>query len=75
MTKILEQAVKRAQSLPDSEQDAIGSLIIEELEDEAKWEKKFLSSQKALEKLAAEAMKEDRKGEAKDLNPDLLSQL
>lgn len=67
MTKILEQAVKKAQSLPDSEQDAIGSLIIEELEDEAKWEKKFLSSQKALEKLAAEAMEEDGNGKTKGL--------
>ena len=33
--------------------------------------KKFLSSQKALEKLA----EEDRKVETEDLNPDLLSQL
>jgi hypothetical protein len=72
MTKLLAQAVRKIQSLPDSEQDAIGALIIEELEDEAKWEKRFLSSQKVLEKLAAEAMEEDTKEETKNLDPDLL---
>jgi hypothetical protein len=72
MTKLLAQAVRKIQSLPDSEQDAIGALIIEELEDEAKWEKRFLSSQKVLEKLAAEAMEEDIKEETKNLDPDLL---
>lgn len=55
-----------------AEQNVIAAIILEELEDEAYWEQAFSKSQDALAKLAAEAMKEDRKGETKELDPDLL---
>ena len=38
MTKLLEKAFNRAPKLPDSSQDAIAAIILEELEDEKKWE-------------------------------------
>jgi len=72
MSKLLERAMKKARRLPDAEQDAIATIILEELEDEARWEQAFSKSQDALAKLAAEAMEEDRKGETKELNPDSL---
>ena len=72
MTKLLEQAVKIAKNLSDSEQDAIASIILEELEDEAKWEKGFVASKDSLAKLASEAMEEERRGETKELDPDSL---
>ena len=72
MTKLLEQAVKKAKSLPDSEQDAIASIILEELEDETKWEEKFLASKDTLAKLAYEAMEEEDRGETHELDPDSL---
>jgi len=72
MSKLLERAMKRARRLPDAEQDAIATIILEELEDEARWEQAFSKSQDALAKLAAEAMEEDRKGETKELDPDSL---
>ncbi len=72
MTKLLEQAVKKAKNLPDSEQDAIASIILEELEDEAKWEKRFSDSKSSLARLASEAMEEGRRGETKELDPDSL---
>lgn len=70
MTKLLERAVKKIKKLSEMEQDAIATLIFEELEDEVRWEKQFLGSQNALEKLAAEAIEEDEKGETKELDPD-----
>lgn len=72
MTELLEQAVEKAKNLPDTEQDAIASIILEELEDEAKWERRFSVSKDSLAKLASEAMEEDRRGETKELDPDSL---
>lgn len=37
----LKLDVKKVKALPDSEQDAIAALILEELEDEAHWDKTF----------------------------------
>ncbi|MCL0074381.1 hypothetical protein M1O50_05920 [Dehalococcoidia bacterium] len=65
MTKLLERAVEKTKKLPDSEQDAIAALILEELEDEMRWEKAFARSQDALAKLAQEAMAEHRAGKTK----------
>ncbi len=72
MTKLLEQAVKKAKNLPENEQDAIASIILEELEDEARWEEQFAASKDALAKLASEAMEEERKGKTQELDPDSL---
>lgn len=72
MSKLLEGVVKKARELPDAEQDAIAAIILEELEDEARWERAFAGSQDALAKLSAEAMEEDKRGETKELDPDAL---
>lgn len=72
MTKLLERAVAEVKKLPENEQDAIAMLILEELEDEARWDKAFARSQDALAKLAAEAMAEDRAGETQELEPETL---
>lgn len=70
MTKLLERAVEKAKKLTDKEQNAIATLIFEELEDEVRWEKHFSDSQDALAKLATEAMEEDKKGKTRELDPD-----
>lgn len=72
MTKSLEQVIAKLKTLPAREQDAIAALIIEELEDEALWDRAFEQSQDALAKLAAEAMAEDRAGKTQELDPEIL---
>jgi len=72
MSELLERAVEKARSLPDAEQNVIAAIILAEMEDEAHWKQAFSKSQDALAKLAAEAMEEDREGETKELDPDLL---
>ena len=72
MTKLLEQAVAKVKELSAAEQDAIAKLILDELEDDTRWEKRFTQSQDALAKLAAEAMAEDRAGKTQELDPDTL---
>jgi len=72
MTKLLERAVEKVQTLSDSEQDTLATMILEEIEDEARWQKSFACTQNLLARLADEAMAEDHAGKTKALNPDRL---
>ena len=72
MTELLEQAIARVKQLPETEQDAIAALILEELEDEARWDRAFAKSHDTLAKLAAAALAEDQAGETQELDPQSL---
>ncbi|MEQ8468750.1 hypothetical protein [Coleofasciculus sp. E1-EBD-02] len=72
MTKLLEQAIERVKTLPETDQDAIAALILEELEDETCWEQTFYQSQNALAQLAEAALAEDRAGKTQELDPETL---
>lgn len=72
MTKLLELAIARLKTLPASEQDAIAAMILEELEDEIRWDEAFERSQNALAFLAGEAMAEYRAGKTQELDPETL---
>lgn len=71
MTELLQKAIAKISNLPDEEQDTIATIILEELEDEKKWETVFANSQDVLATLAAEAMTEYRAGNTQELNPEL----
>ncbi len=68
MTKLLEQAIAQVKALPESEQDAIAVIILEELEDEKRWNELFASSQDLLAELAEEALTEHREGKTMPLS-------
>jgi len=53
MTPLLEQALTEIRRLPEPEQDAIASLILDELADERRWQEGFVRSQDQLVRLAA----------------------
>lgn len=72
MTDLLERVIARLKTLPASEQDAIAAMILEELEDEVRWDATFAKSQDILAKLAAEAMAEYRAGKTQALDPETL---
>ncbi len=72
MTELLEKAIARLKTLPPSEQDAIATMILEELEDEIRWDATFADSQDILAQLAAEAMAEYRAGKTQELDPETL---
>ena len=48
MTELLEKALAEVQELPDSEQDAIAAIILDEIADERRWEEAFKRSQEPL---------------------------
>jgi hypothetical protein len=72
MTKLLEEAIARVKQLPETEQDAIAALILEELEDEAHWDKVFAKSPDVLAELATAALAEDQAGKTQELDPETL---
>jgi hypothetical protein len=80
MTKLLEQAIAKLKTRPISEQyslvenlpSAIAALILEEIEDDNRWDESFARSPDLLAKLAAEAMAEHRAGKTQELDPETL---
>jgi hypothetical protein len=68
MTGLLEQAVRRAESLSAEQQDAIASQIIESIEEEEAWARRFRQNPDVLRSLAREAIDEHRRGETRPLD-------
>ncbi|MBT3880040.1 MAG: hypothetical protein HON76_01100 [Candidatus Scalindua sp.] len=69
MTKLLEKAFNQASKLADASQDAIAAIVLEELEDEKKWETSFANSQESLSKLATKVRNEIKQGETLPFDP------
>ena len=65
---MLEKAISEVQQLSETDQDAIAQLILEELEDERRWDAAFAhpKSPALLEKMLAEAEAEDEAGLTQD---------
>jgi hypothetical protein len=68
MTGLLEQALRRIESLSSEEQDAIASQIMETLDDEEAWTRRFRENPSVLQSLAREAQEEHRRGETRPLD-------
>jgi hypothetical protein len=72
MTDLLQQAIAEIEKLPADRQNAIATIIMEELEDDRRWDESFARSPDLLAKLASEAMVEYRAGKTQELNPEAL---
>jgi len=72
MTELLERAIAKLKTLSASEQNALASMILEELEDDMRWDKSFSRSPDFLAKLAATAMAEYRASQTQELDPETL---
>jgi hypothetical protein len=72
MTQLLEQALAQVSKLTQPEQDAIATLILEELADEQRWDETFARSQDRLARLAAKVRDDIRAGRVRDAGVDEL---
>lgn len=72
MANLLEKVFEEAGRLPESEQEALGALMIEELASERRWEGWLLQSADLRAKLADEALVEHRARRTRPLNADVL---
>jgi hypothetical protein len=67
MTQLLERAIAEIKNLPESEQDAIAALILEQIADDRAWDKSFSRSQDQLSRLARKAREDVAAGRVRDL--------
>ncbi|HAX42833.1 MAG TPA: hypothetical protein PLF84_14810 [Bryobacteraceae bacterium] len=63
MASLLEKALERVNALPQAEQDAIASQILDSLADEEAWRQRFEAKRDVLQRMAREARDEDERGE------------
>ncbi len=67
MTQLLKKAISEVEKLPESEQDAVATLVLEELASEKRWSELFEKSQDTLAKLAEKALADHATGRTKPL--------
>jgi hypothetical protein len=60
MTQLLEKALTEVYKLPPEKQDAIAAVILEELEDEQRWDAAFAASQDQPVNETLEKIKQDK---------------
>ena len=72
MTKLLEKAWARVVQLPKEEQDTIASVILEELDDELRWDAAFSGSEDKLAKIAAKVREDIKAGRMREMGFDEL---
>lgn len=72
MTKLLEEAIAKVRELSEADQDAIGQLVLDEIESERHWDELFAKSPEKLRKLAEDAMAEHEAGKSEPLDPEKL---
>jgi hypothetical protein len=65
MSDALSRAFELASKLPERDQDALGALLLEEMQSEKKWSKLFAASQDELAKLADNALAHHKAGKTK----------
>jgi hypothetical protein len=72
MTQLLEKALNEVYKLPPEKQDVIASVILEELEDEKRWEAAFAASEDKLAKLAQKVRADIKAGRIQKMGFDEL---
>lgn len=72
MSPLFEQAVEEARKLPDADQEAIASLILQEIEDDRRWEASLARSPGKLAALASRAAEQVREGRCRAVGFDEL---
>jgi len=72
MTKLLAVALDKLHKLPEAEQDAMAAMILDELQDEQKWDVVFARSQDKLKKLAQKVRADIKAGRVKKMGFDEL---
>ena len=68
MTTALQDAFNKASALPESQQEYLAALLLEEMAEDKKWQDSFERSRDVLLRMAEEAAAEDERGETIDLD-------
>lgn len=71
MTSLLKKAFRKAEQLPEDQQDALAAALLEELDSEDRWRQLLEKSPDALAAFANEALAERRAGKTVSLDESL----
>ena len=72
MTQLLEKVLTEVYKLPPEKQDTIAALILEELDDERRWDAAFSESQDKLAQLVLKVRADIKAGRIKKMGIDEL---
>jgi hypothetical protein len=72
MVRSLEKAIEQLSRLPNAQQESMAQWILDELEDDMRWDQAFAASASALEQMAMRALEDHRAGRTQPLNVDEL---
>jgi hypothetical protein len=72
MTELLRKAFEEASKLPPGEQDALASVLLDEIQGEHRWDRTLEETHDELTGLADAALSEHRAGKTQPLDPDKL---
>jgi hypothetical protein len=71
--QLLERAIAEARKLPEDTQEAVGARLLEDIEDERRWDELFSRPPSgALKRMMDEALEDYRAGRTEPLDPDKL---
>ncbi|MBZ0202082.1 MAG: hypothetical protein K8I03_03600 [Ignavibacteria bacterium] len=70
MTKLLSKAFEKASELSDDSQDLLAKRLLEEIEDELKWNRSFDDSKAVLNSLAAKAIEQSKEHKTRKIGFD-----
>lgn len=72
MTRLMEQAIQRLRSVPETEQDQLARFLINELEEDQRWAASTTAHTDALERQIRTVLADDANGFCEPLDPEAL---
>ncbi len=74
MSRLMEQAIQKIKELPERDQEALASILLQEIDAERRWDELFARPESAdlLSRMADQALAGARAGRARKLDPDEL---
>jgi hypothetical protein len=72
MTRLLEEVINRVAKLTPEQQDELAARWLQELDDDARWDQRFATSQPELSKIARDVREQIRAGKVRSTGIDEL---
>jgi methylase of polypeptide subunit release factors len=72
MPNLLDEAYAAAKELPEEEQEAIGAVLLAQMDSDRKWDELFAQRSDVIERMADQALEHHLRGRTLPLDPDTL---
>jgi hypothetical protein len=72
MSKLLDEAYAVAKSLTEEEQEALGALLLAEIDSDRRWEELLAQPSEVIERMGEQALEDHRLGRTLRLDPESL---